>query len=99
MNARDKFKPCWWLWVCISVPPVAYCLFRLHVDKAGDIYSDLGFMLYAIGHPNQFGWRYCQEPLFWDVLVPLVFGWVAQCLLVVAWDSRRRRGRASGAAS
>ncbi len=93
MNASHKFKLCWWLWGCLSVPVIAYLLLRLHEDKAGDIDSDLSFMFHAIGHPEHFGWRYCWEPLFWDVLVPLVLAWVAQCLLVVGWDSwRRRRG-------
>ena len=91
MNVSHKFKLCWWLWACLSIPVIAYLLLRLHEAKDGIIYSDLGSMFYAIRHPEQAGWRYCLEPLFWDVLVPLVLAWVGQCLLVVGWDSWRQR--------
>ncbi len=98
MKIYHRFKPCWWLWGCLSVPVIAYLLFRLHENKAGDVHSDLSFMLYAVRHPEQYGWRYCRERLFWDVLAPLVLGWVVQCLGVVAWDSwRHRRSRAQPA--
>jgi hypothetical protein len=99
MSIHHKFKTCWWLWGCLSVPVIAFLLLQRYEDKAGDVWSDMGFMLYAIRHPEHYGWQYCREPLLWDVLAPLIFGWVAQCLLVVGWDSWQRRHGAVHAAS
>ncbi len=91
MDISHKFKTRWWLWGCLSFPIIAYLLLRVHENKAGDTWSDLGFMFYAIRDPEHYGWRYCKEDVFWDILGPLVLGWVVHCLLVVGWESLRRR--------
>jgi hypothetical protein len=88
---QAKLKITWWVWAAIAVPWMLLLLFKQHEDKAGDVWSDWSWF---VAHARQAQWSYCREVLVWDVLVPLVLGWVAQYLIVLAWQ-RWRNGRRS----
>jgi hypothetical protein len=86
MNLHAKLKINWCLWSGIALPWIFILLFRQTHDKAGNVWSDWSWILYNAGHEQ---WSYCREVLMWDLLPPLVLGWVAQYLFTLAWEKLR----------
>jgi hypothetical protein len=73
---------------------MAYGLLRSYQDTAGEAHSDWGMLIYYATQ-HGYGWRYCREIVLGDVLVPVVLGWAAHGLLLVAWDLWQQRRRAA----
>ncbi len=76
---------------------MAYGLFRVYGNNAGDLHSDWSTLIYCATHAG-YGWRDCRWILLGDVLAPLVLGWAAHGLLLVAWDLWQQRRRVSESA-
>jgi hypothetical protein len=94
MSIHRTLKICWWLWALLSLPPIGYCLFKRYENKAGDVHSDWSDLWYYFhqGIWSHFG--YWREIVFWSIFVPLILGWVAQYILVLAWRAWQERRRA-----
>jgi hypothetical protein len=88
MNAKRVLTINWGLWACFSLPPIIYFLFHREQDKAGDRYS--GWAILAM-YANSNDWLYSWEVLLPRIVFPIVIGWVAQYLLVIAWNYWRRK--------
>ena len=82
--------------MAISVPPIVYSWLKPR-DVKGWMISDLGYLMhylhqtgYTVTHDI---WNFLVETLIWSVLPPLLIGWIAQYLLVLAWETWRDRTR------
>jgi hypothetical protein len=83
--ANRDLKINWWLWATLSGPPMAYLLSHRWLDKAGDVHSNWSVLW-------DDGFRYTWEIWVPNILFPLVLGWLAQYLLVLAWNYRKHKG-------
>jgi hypothetical protein len=66
---------------------MSYLWLRTHQDKAGGTHSDLADFVKYI---KQGAWSYTIDGLLWNIVVPLVVGWVAQYIIQIAWKARKR---------
>lgn len=96
MNLHTKLRINGWLWAGIAIPWSLFLLLRQFVDKAGHIWSDWSWFVYnaKLGQ-----WSYCREVLAWDLLPPMVLGWVAQYLVIMTWHKLRGGPGAPASAS
>jgi|GEM_PF-2682196 len=95
MNLHFKLKINYWLWMALSIPPILYCWVRIR-DVKGWMISDWGYLIfylertgYRVTHDI---WSFFVETLVWSVVPPLLFGWIAQYLIVLAWTAWHERG-------
>ncbi len=96
MNLRRKLRINWWLWMVLSMPPIVYSWVRPR-DVKGWTISDWGYLTHYL-HQTSFRvtsdiWNFFVETLFWSAVPALMLGWIAQYLLVLAWESWRRSGQ------
>jgi hypothetical protein len=88
MNFHRKIEVNWWGWALVSVPWILVALLRRWEDKAGDNWSDWSSAIYDMQHGQ---WRYCRETVLWDLLLPILVGWIAQYFITMAWHRFRQR--------
>lgn len=96
MNIHRKLKINWWLWMILSLPPIAYSWLRPR-DVKGWVISDWGYLIH---HLQQTGytvthdiWNFFAETLFWSAVPALLVGWIAQYLIMLAWEAWGARRR------
>jgi hypothetical protein len=88
MNFKRNLKINWWLWFLFSVPAIIYLWLKQYEDKAGAIHSGWGDLIYDSSHGL---WRYAIDPLFWNLALPLLIGWILQYLVGAAWEIFRQK--------
>jgi hypothetical protein len=81
MNLRRKLEINWWIWALVSVPWILVALFHRWEDKGGGVWSDWSSAMDCIRRGE---WRYCRETVFWDLLLPILIGWIVQYFLTMA---------------
>jgi hypothetical protein len=82
MDSRRRLQINWWMWALVSVPWIFEALFQRWQDKGGRVWSDWSNAVYRIQHDEE---SYLREPLFWDILMPLLAGWIAQYFIMIVW--------------
>jgi hypothetical protein len=97
MNIHRKLKINWWLWMILSLPSIVYSWLRPR-DVKGWMISDWGYLIhylqqtgYTVTHDI---WNFFAETLFWSAVPALLLGWIAQYLIMLAWEAWRARRRA-----
>jgi hypothetical protein len=76
----------WWLWACLSIPPILYLLFNRERDKAGDFSSAWNDLVNYVTRSDlhfRYAWG---EILVPRILFPLIIGWVTQYFLMLTWN-------------
>lgn len=98
MNLRRKLKINWCLWFIISLPPLVLTWVRPY-DLKGWTVSDFGYLAdclrrsgYTISHDIA---GTLWETFVLRALIFLFFGWIAQYLVVLAWQACRGRSQSS----
>lgn len=79
-----------------SIPPIVYSWVHPYENK-GEVHSHWDYLFgwlretgYVITKEK---WEYFFETMFWSAGPSLVLGWVAQYLVVLAWEAWRQRTR------
>ncbi len=83
MDLRAKLNTNWRIWLLLSGPWVLVALFKREEDKSGELWSDWSYAKYLLHRPE---WRYSGEIVFWDLVLPIVIGWVAHFFVAMAFQ-------------
>jgi hypothetical protein len=92
MNFHRKLRINWWLWALLSIPPIVYSWIRPR-DVKGQMISDWGYLMEYLRRTGytvtQDIWNLFAETFFWSAVPAFLIGWIAQYLIVWAWESWR----------
>lgn len=92
MNMHRNLKINGPLWLLLSIPSIVYSWLRPR-DVKGWVVSDWGYLIsclretgYTLTHDIL---SFFTETLFWSAVPALLLGWIAQYLIVLAWETWR----------
>jgi len=80
--------------MALSIPSIVYSWARTR-DVKGWMVSDWGYLMSYL-HQTDYRvtddiWSFFVETLIWSVVPALLIGWIAQYLIMLAWETWRER--------
>lgn len=93
MNTCKPFRMCPWLWALLSASLSGCLLFVSTQDKEGGIHSDWATLVYHVQREPVANWGSWRSIAFWDLLIPVVLGWILQFLFLIACYISRDKER------